>query len=246
MIRLRKQLVLFASCMFLGAAVTRFLWINAWFPFSGPRAVCKSPVFDFGVVKSGENVRHAFHILNRGTDNLKVFGLRPDCGCVAARTSADVALPNGHLDVAADFSLAGLDGYVEKRVGVYTNDARRPSPIILLLRGSVDADIHVEPKRLLIGAANGGCTNKSDLCEIQVFCDAGASFRVIGAHSSSPCLELRVESVVPCCHYRVQVTRRAARSNVDMQASTAIIINTDHPREPELVVPVDMASREGT
>jgi hypothetical protein len=43
----------------------------------GPKLVLKEPSFDFGAVKEGEVIEHAFKVLNEGDQMLEIQDVKP-------------------------------------------------------------------------------------------------------------------------------------------------------------------------
>jgi hypothetical protein len=43
----------------------------------GPKMVLKEKVFDFGKVRQGEVIKHAFSVLNKGDQPLKIIRVKP-------------------------------------------------------------------------------------------------------------------------------------------------------------------------
>lgn len=107
---------------------------------AAPKIVVDQPVYDFGEIKEGTIVTHAFVIRNEGTDPL-VFTQRPQssCGCTVAALPKEVLLPGDSLELVATFDSTGFGGrHVRKEIRVYTNDPQTPV-VILALVGYVRA-----------------------------------------------------------------------------------------------------------
>lgn len=231
-----RQVVLFVSCTFFAVCVTRFLWAHQYFPFEGPEAYCESVVFDFGSAKSGDVVKHLFRLENRGKRDLDIRRIRTDCGCATAELSRNIVPPGESVDVAVELSLLGLAGDVQKRMVIDTNDIHRPYTI-LVMRGTVEADIQVEPGELLIDLSDG------EEYAVEVFCEQNADFEVTKVSAGTPALEVRFEVVEEGKRFRVHAKANDSDGSVAERA-THIAVRTNHPLESLLVVPVRLRERQ--
>ena len=102
---------------------------------AAPKIVVDQAVYDFGEIKEGTIVTHAFVIRNEGTDPL-VFTRRPysSCGCTVAALPKEVLLPGESLELVATFDSTGFGGHhVRKQIRVYTNDPENPVVILALV-----------------------------------------------------------------------------------------------------------------
>lgn len=102
---------------------------------AAPRIAVDQPVYDFGEIKEGIIVTHAFVIRNEGTDPL-VFTRKPysSCGCTVAALPKEVLLPGESLELVATFDSSGFGGrHVRKEIRVYTNDPQTPVVVLALV-----------------------------------------------------------------------------------------------------------------
>jgi hypothetical protein len=77
--------------------------------------------FDFGTLKEGDQVTHAFKFTNIGTEPLQIISVNVSCGCtVASKPMGDVAA--GASDqIVINFNSTGKAGVNKKSVGVFSN-----------------------------------------------------------------------------------------------------------------------------
>ncbi len=228
-----KRLLILVSCVFFAACVTRFLWLHQYFPFGGPSAHCERSVYDFGSAKSGESVKCVFRVFNRGSLELDILRVRTDCGCTVAQPSAKAVSPRGHVDIAAELSLAGLEGDVRKRVLVDTNDVRQPL-CILVMQGTVVADIRIEPRELVLDLSAGATPSEY---AVDVYSKESVAFEVKEAYADLKGLDVWFEPIVSGKRYRVHV-RGDAGVLSRSPSKSRIVVRTTHPRESMLFVPV--------
>jgi rhodanese-related sulfurtransferase len=116
-------------------AFAMFLLIIPALVMAAPKIVVDQAVYDFGEIKEGTIVTHAFVIRNEGTDPL-VFTRRPysSCGCTVAALPKEVLLPGESLELVATFDSTGFGGrHVRKEIRVYTNDPENPVTVLALV-----------------------------------------------------------------------------------------------------------------
>lgn len=93
-------------------------------------------VFDFGEIKQGEKVTHAFVITNKGKSNLILRKVRASCGCTAIQPEKKVIAPGESTQIIAEYNSRGMSGRQNKSITVYSNDPKR-STLLLRLTGTV-------------------------------------------------------------------------------------------------------------
>jgi rhodanese-related sulfurtransferase len=112
-----------------------FLLIFPTVALGGPKIVVDNPVYDFGEIKEGVIVEHAFVIKNEGDAPL-VFTRKPhtSCGCTVAALSKEVLQPGESLKLVATFDSSGFGGrHVRKEIRVYTNDPQNPVTVLAIV-----------------------------------------------------------------------------------------------------------------
>ncbi len=105
---------------------------------AAPRVAVDQPVYDFGEVKEGVIVQHAFVIKNVGDEPL-VFTRDPytSCGCTVAALPKKTLMPGESIELVATFNSTGFGGrHVQKIIWVYTNDPVTPK-LALTIKGYV-------------------------------------------------------------------------------------------------------------
>lgn len=67
---------------------------------AGPYLLADEPVHDWGTVEQGAEVRHTFHLRNRGTKTVTIHKARTSCGCGAFDFTREIPPgAEGHLSV---------------------------------------------------------------------------------------------------------------------------------------------------
>ena len=108
----------------------RTFLVSSWFLFvscvshaqSGSVA---SPNYDFGVVKQGESVSHAFEIRNTGEAPLHIEKVEMSLPGMTSRFRPEV-LPDAFVPINVEWNTTGFSGETEATAVVYTDDPKRP------------------------------------------------------------------------------------------------------------------------
>lgn len=95
----------------------------------GPAAKVEQTPIDLGRMREGKIVAATFRIHSVGTEDLKILGITPSCGCTTVQLSEAkrTVEPGAVRDITATFDSKGQIGTVHKYVRVITNDPAQPS-----------------------------------------------------------------------------------------------------------------------
>ncbi|MFO8001162.1 MAG: DUF1573 domain-containing protein [Marinilabilia sp.] len=104
---------------------------------NAPEIEVDDRVFDFGGIKQGEKVSHAFKLSNTGKSDLVLRKIRASCGCTAIEPEETVIPPGESTKVVAEFDARGMSGRQNKSVTIYSNDPHK-SKLLLRLTGTVE------------------------------------------------------------------------------------------------------------
>lgn len=77
--------------------------------------------FDFGKVKEGEKVRHAFKFKNVGEEPLMISDAIASCGCTVPSFSKEPVLPGQEGEIMVEFNSKGRVGKNHKSVLIVSN-----------------------------------------------------------------------------------------------------------------------------
>lgn len=95
-------------------------------------------VFDFGKVKQGEILKHAFSLKNDSTkDVLSIKSIDTSCGCTASEVKKKILLPQEETSIEVEFKTKGYSGKIKQYVYVHTNDKDKP-----VLRLTISAEVY--------------------------------------------------------------------------------------------------------
>lgn len=208
----------------------------AW---ADPRAVPLETVQDVGRIDDHQDVDVAYTIANQGDSELQLVDLVASCGCTVADYD-EVIAPGEEGTVRVTLKPQGYTGPLARSVRVYTNDAGNPY-IELVVKAVIAPSVYMTPGYArLVGLAGEEIEPSS-----QVLWAADlADFRVTSATTELPFVEVGVRPASPeeqaadgsGNQWVVEV--RLAEDVPDDTFSDVIRIETNHPRRPEIELPI--------
>ena len=198
---------------------------------SGPLA-CDEVVYDFGTRPIGESVGHVFCLRNGGYQDLEIAGVRSGCSCARAELSEKVIRPGCSVLLKVTVSLENLRGPVEQHFVVEASDPAQRF-LVLKTRGVVESAFDVKPHAIDVGKVVQG----KELEGCVVIEATGPGPLELGVVAcESPLCRLSQQTLEAGRSYRVSV-----RTTGELPLGfwkTVLKIRTDHPKEPQIVVPV--------
>ncbi len=113
-----------------------------------PKAFVEPTTVDLGIVEEGKLFERYVEIKNVGDGVLLLEDLKTSCGCTAAAVDGEVELTSGKSQkVRLTFNTRNMDGPVEKRVTLTTNDPSQRH-FEVKIKANVYRSIRLEPKFL--------------------------------------------------------------------------------------------------
>ena len=103
--------------------------------FSVDTTVEVDNVYDFGEVMQGEKVKARFEIKNTGDVDLKIFEVKPSCGCTLADYTEEPIAPGKMGWIEAEVDTKDIVGTTTKTVTLMANT--QPTAIPLTIKGKV-------------------------------------------------------------------------------------------------------------
>ncbi len=76
---------------------------------------------DFGRIKEGDKVKHAFNLTNSGKSNLIIRKIKSTCGCTVLKTDKKIVVPGETIPLLVEFDSKGKLGRQTKTITVITN-----------------------------------------------------------------------------------------------------------------------------
>jgi hypothetical protein len=98
---------------------------------------------DFGEVKEGEVVKHAFKFKNTGKTPLVISEAKPGCGCTVPKWPKEPIAPGAESEIVAEFNTQGQGGGIkEKQITIKANTT--PAETILKFKANVNSISNVK------------------------------------------------------------------------------------------------------
>ncbi len=111
---------------------------------TGPKIVFKTPIYDFGRVKSGDPVKYTYIFTNIGDQVLEINNVQPQCGCTAAGEFTRKVEAGQTGEIPIQFNTSSYGTQVIKTITVASNDKSQPV-VVLQLKGTVWKPIELIP-----------------------------------------------------------------------------------------------------
>jgi hypothetical protein len=204
-----------------------------------PRAEVTEAVIDVGTVARGEAIEHDFEIANGGDTPLEIVEVKPTCGCTVAEYDRSIA-PGRTGRVRAVVDTARFRGPIAKSVRVFTNDAVTPE-IELVIKADVRSLIEVDPGYARFVTVLGETREPSRQL---VWPETEEDFEVLAVRSPYRFLEA---SFRPAREDERRSGREGRQWVVELELAPSaplgpladyVVVRTNHPRLPELQIPV--------
>lgn len=122
----RRLAVLALACLLASAARAG----------SGPKLVIDPESWDFGRTLKNRSLEKRFTIRNVGDAPLVIDRITTTCGCAAALLDEKTLKPGQSAELRVTFQTEGLEGRVERKVLLRSNDRQR-DPLEIKLRADV-------------------------------------------------------------------------------------------------------------
>lgn len=202
----------------------------------GPDVRFARYTFDFGRADEGTEVVHAFEFANAGNADLTIAEIHTSCGCTSAFVSANTVPRDASGAVVATFDTSGRLGLQNQEVYVTTND--HVTPVVQLTIGGVvmPAKVLVSPRSVEFHTIRKG---QSATREVYLFDPGHTDLEVTDAVSHSPFITTMVEPIRTEGEFSRYRVRIELSTDVPIgELKTKVTIHTNHPKEPEVEIPV--------
>lgn len=204
-----------------------------------PRAVAVDPIKDVGVVNRGAKIEHRFEIQNDGDKELTIREVQPACGCTVAEFDRTIA-PGQAGFVQAIVDTSDFRGPIAKSVTVFTTDPDN-AKFNLTIKADIRMQIESKPGYARMIVVQGELVEPS---RQWLWTPEGPELEIKGVTSPYPFLEVS---------HRLATAEERKSGGADRQwlvdlklADSApvgpmagnVIVRTNHPRQPEVRIPV--------
>ena len=82
--------------------------------------------WDFGLVREGQIVKHAFSLQNEPDKTLTIKDVHTSCGCTASEIKKKALSPGESTEIGVSFNSKGYSGEVKQFIYVNTDDIDNP------------------------------------------------------------------------------------------------------------------------
>jgi hypothetical protein len=100
-----------------------------------PEISFDSDTYDFGKIKEGDKVKHAYKFKNTGKSNLIIGDAKGSCGCTVPKYPTKPIAPGEGGEIMVEFNSVGKTGTQSKTITLITN--AEPSTRLLKIKGEV-------------------------------------------------------------------------------------------------------------
>ncbi len=200
---------------------------------AAPHIQFDSTSYDFGKVKSGEVVKHAFIFTNTGASTLEILDVRPGCGCTTAGTWDKKVEPGRTGSIPLQFNSTGFGGMLAKSATVTCNDPRQTN-LFLQLRGTVWKPVDVTPAMAIFNISADVQTNETKVLRITNNMEAPVTLSEL--KSGNPAFQAELKTLKEGKEFELHVTAVPPFTNNTVFSS--ITLKTSSPEVPVLNVTV--------
>lgn len=110
-----------------------------------------TPTYEFGRVRSGQEVVHDFWFTNTGTGPVEILKVRPSCGCTTAGQHDKIVQPGQTGKIPIRLNPGNASGPIHKTIMVNTNVPGEGSTVTLHIQGEVWHPIQATPTSASFG-----------------------------------------------------------------------------------------------
>jgi uncharacterized protein DUF1573 len=204
-------------------------------PASGSHPILevKEPSQDGGRVEEGMPVRVYFKIANRGSADLEIQQVKPDCGCSVAHWEKLIK-PGGTGTIEVEVHTDYFRGSITKHLTVLSNDPLQPE-LRLAVTAQITPLVEITPgTAALLGVDDAPATQEFTLQRT-----GGSAMKIVEVIPNAPYLQTEVTPLPGQGHYRLKLT--ATMDTPPGRNVVPVVVKTDLPKSNmlTLVVTVD-------
>lgn len=110
-----------------------------------------TPTYEFGRVRSGQEIVHDFWFTNTGTGPLEILKVRPACGCTTAGQHDKIVQPGQTGKIPIRLNTGAASGPMHKTIMINTNCPGTDAAVTLHIQGEVWQPIQATPTSASFG-----------------------------------------------------------------------------------------------
>jgi uncharacterized protein DUF1573 len=207
-------------------------------PSGGPRIRFSETNFNFGKIKTSDNLRHDFVVTNTGSAVLEISSVRPACGCTMAGTWDRQIEPGKTGRIPIQLNPANLNGPVTKTIAVTCNDPTQTNHT-LHIAATVWKPIDVQPPTAYFTPVEGEVTNELKI--VRIVSNLDEPLIVDPPQFANGAVSAELKTLQPGKEFELHVRYSGAHSNAI--PNSFITMKTSSTNLPEISVPVRASVR---
>lgn len=198
-----------------------------------PQVLVPHPVFDFGRILAGEQVKAIFEVHNKGQVPLHISGVRTSCGCTTALMDQPTVAPGSLARIRATFQTHGRVGNQNKTISFNTNDPKAQK-VELKLVGKVQPRLTAEPKAVYL---KGGTDNQT-VRTLLVNNYSNPDFKILNVSTSSKYIAVTPESPLGTANKLQRFNIEFKQGYPHEKVNERVALFTNDPLQPVIWISV--------
>ncbi len=190
---------------------------------------------NFENVYKGEKVSHSYVLANLGGEPVEITNIRSTCGCAVGSVDNRLLKPGDAVCVDVEFDSTNFSGFVEKTVHVLSTDPNH-STVHLNFQARVIPMYFPNPSTIEFGDVYPDETTTREIV-IQFAEDPPP--KAVGFRAEEPFLKATWESTEANGRPALKVVLSIDHPNHLGILATLVGLTFDHPRTPDLILPVN-------
>jgi hypothetical protein len=184
---------------------------------------------DLGAFYSGDIRTGKVRISNIGTDTLRIYSVKPQCGCTTVKQPKTCLPPKQSDVIEVEFNSALYHGSIEKHVTISSNDPTSPS-VDFRLHGEAREDLEPEDSNIWLGII------RTDSVTTRILTYRNKSGKPLTVHnviSSAPALQLKWEKTTlnPDEKFFITINFKPVKTGINNEY---IWLETDSKHQPRI------------
>lgn len=134
------------------------------FAFAQPKLELEcGSTYDWGKIKAKDSPAKAnIKFFNKGDEMLKIYGVKPGCGCTTAPLDKDSIQPGDYATLSVSLRISSYTGAVSKSITIRSNDPEKRTTI-LYIKAQVMRAITLSPRFMNFAKAFVGETSNAKI-----------------------------------------------------------------------------------
>jgi hypothetical protein len=152
-----------------------------------PSVKVHEPVYNFGTVFQGTQVKHTFRIENAGPGILTIVGVQTSCGCTVAKPTLKQVQPGEASEISAVFDTSADRGPAQRIITVSTDDPNQKQ-VALTIKGDVRVKVDANPALVVFDNVKHGVEVSKQVLVTDTLGDK--NFKITSVTHSDPNLKV--------------------------------------------------------